>query len=212
MTGSRISVLLAVGAAVGLALGATVAPVVAAGPLDVSIVDTSFQPTDLTVHVGDTVTWTVTKAITDPHSVTSGTPGGTDSGKVFDSGIVLQNNGDSFPFTFTTAGTFPFYCQVHPTTMKGTITVLAAGGTAGSPAPASAAPSAAPSAAASQAPAGSAAPGASGAPAPSATPEPPGTDRSPVPAQDKALAAGILVVALLVLFGAAVLYRRINRA
>ncbi|HEX8025687.1 MAG TPA: plastocyanin/azurin family copper-binding protein [Candidatus Limnocylindrales bacterium] len=216
MTRSRLGVLLAAGAVAGLVTVAAFAPIaVAAGPLDVSIVDTAFQPSDLTVHVGDTVTWTVTKAFSQPHSVTSGTPGGSDSGKVFDSGIDLRNNGDSFPFTFNTPGTYPFYCQVHPTTMTGTITVLAAGASAppaASAAPTTApstAPTAAPSAAASQAPAASA--GASGAPVPSASPAPPGSEREPVPAADKAIAAAVLGIALLLLFGSAVLYRRMNR-
>ena len=209
MTRSRLVVLLAVGGLLAVTTSAAFAPAVtAAGPDDISIVDTSFQPTDLTVNVGDTVTWTITKAIADPHSVTSGTLGDSSSGKLFDSGIVLRNNGDHYQFTFTTPGTVPFYCQVHPTTMKGTITVLAAGQSAPPPAP---------SAAASQGPAASAAPGASGAPSgsgapsPSAAAEPPGADLQPVPAADKAIAAGVLVVALLLLFGSAVLYRRMNR-
>ena len=124
MTRSRLGVLLAVGGLLAVATSAAFVPAVAAaGPDDISIVDTSFQPTDLTINVGDTVTWTVTKAITDSHSVTSGTLGDASSGKLFDSGITLRANGDSFHFTFSTDGSFPFYCQVHPTTMKGTLTV-----------------------------------------------------------------------------------------
>ena len=124
MTRSRLGVLLAVGGLLAVATSAAFVPAVAAaGPDDISIVDTSFQPTDLTINVGDTVTWPVTKAITDSHSVTSGTLGDASSGKLFDSGITLRANGDSFHFTFSTAGSFPFYCQVHPTTMKGTLQV-----------------------------------------------------------------------------------------
>lgn len=168
-----------------LAFGAGVAGVAAADPGAISIVDRSFQPADLTIHVGDTVTWTVTKAITDAHSVTSGTPGGADSGKAFDSGIKLRNNGDTFPQTFSTAGTFAYYCVVHPADMHGTILVLAPGQSA--PPPASAAPAA------------STAPGSGGA-----------AERGPVSTNDKLIAAGILGATLVVLFGAASFYRRMN--
>jgi plastocyanin len=141
----------------------------------ISIVQKTFQPNALTVHVGDKVTWTVTQAISDPHSVTSGSyKDASTAGKVFDSGIKLKNNGDSFSFTFTSAGTFPFFCAVHPDTMSGTITVTDANGSTG----------------------GTGAAGAEGA----------------VPTSSKAIAAVILVVALVVLFGWARLYQRMNRA
>jgi len=151
---------------------------------------------DITIQVGDTVTWTVTKAIADPHSVTSGTP--SDSGKQFDSKATLHANGDTFSQTFNTAGSFPYYCIVHPSQMHGTITVL---GAAGSGAPAT-------SPGASSAPASSGAPSASGSPGPGALPE---VDKPPVSGTDKLIAAGILGAALVILFGAASLWRRVNR-
>jgi plastocyanin len=204
MTFSRHAVAAgAVGLGLALAAVATLAPMVAAaGPDDVSIVDQSFQPTDLTINAGQTVTWTVTKAIGAPHSVTSGSPGDSNPGSVFDSKFTLVNNGDTFKFTFSNPGTYPYYCQVHPTTMRGTITVSGSGGS-GPPPAASSAPSAAPPA--------TAAPAASGAPAASAPPTPPGADKEPVPASDKAIAAGIIGVALVILFGSAAFYRRMNR-
>lgn len=196
-------------AAVALAMAALALALpiagLAAGPDDVAIVDKTFVPPDLTVHVGDTVTWTVTHAIAEPHSVTSGTDASDpNSAKLFDSGINLRNNGDHFSYTFTTAGTFPYYCQVHPTVMKGTITVEGPGGGAASPS--AAAPSAAP---ASGAPA-SEAPAASGAAA-SPTAAVPGEEKTPVPVENKVAAAAILGVVLLLLFGAAAVYRRVNR-
>ena len=45
----------------------------------------------------------------------------TDSGGAFDSGT-LSGGGGTFEFTFDTAGTFDFFCAIHPT-MTGTITV-----------------------------------------------------------------------------------------
>jgi plastocyanin len=187
---------LAASATVALCLFAFAGAASAAGPTAISIVDTSFQPADATIQVGDTVTWTVTKAIADPHSVTSGTP--SDSGKVFDSKATLHANGDTFSWTFSTAGSFPYYCIVHPSQMHGTITVL---GAAGSGAPAT-------SPGASSAPGSSGAPSASGSPGPGTLPE---VDKPPVSGTDKLIAAGILGVTLVILFGAASLWRRVNR-
>jgi plastocyanin len=185
--------------ACGLALVA-LAPFALAAQSAISIVDKSFDPADVTVDVGDTVVWTVTKAIAEPHSVTSGAPGNA-SGQVFDSGIKLQANGDTFQFQFQTPGNYPFYCQVHPTEMHGTITVLAAGQ--------SAAPAASTTPAASAAPAASPAPGpSSGA---SATQAPAtGEPRTPIGTTEKLAAAAVIGVALVILFGAARLYRRAN--
>jgi plastocyanin len=182
-------------ATVALCLFAFAGAASAAGPTAISIVDMSFQPADATIQAGDTVTWTVTKAIADPHSVTSGTS--SDSGKVFDSKTTLHANGDTFSYTFNTAGTFQYYCIVHPNQMHGTITVLGAAG--------SGAPGGSPGA--SAAPASSGAPSASGSPGPATLPE---VDKPPVSGTDKVIAAGILGVTLVILFGAASLWRRVN--
>jgi plastocyanin len=60
---------------------------------------------DVTIHAGDTVTWTNTGF--DGHTV-SALPGQTD---FFDSGIMF--NGDTFQHTFNTPGTYVYYCEVH---------------------------------------------------------------------------------------------------
>ena len=122
-----------------IVVGGAVAVPALAKDAEVSIVGTSFQPSTITVEAGDTVTWTTTQSIGQQHSVTSGKPGDADAGKVFDSGLGLQNNGQSFPFTFNTPGTYDYFCQVHPTQMTGQVIVTAAGGSAP---PASAAPTA----------------------------------------------------------------------
>ena len=169
----------------------------------VSIVDKAFDPPTIQVQVGDTVTWTVTKAIGEPHSVTSGAPG-TDQGKDFDSGITLKDNGQSFQHTFDTPGTVPYFCQVHPTVMTGQVVVTAAGS---SSAPAG-----------SEAPAESEAPGASGAPAspggsPEVTPPPVSPEAGePIPPENRLIAAGVLAVTLVLLFAASWLWRRLNPA
>jgi plastocyanin len=158
-TGARGALILVV---LGLGLFAVAGSVSAADPTAISIVDRTFDPADATIHVGDTITWTVTKAIADPHSVTSGKQGDPDQGKVFDSKLTLRNNGDTFSFTFPTAGTFAYFCVVHPAQMHGTIQVLAPGQTAG--------------------------PASSAAPAGSAAPAAPEGERSPVSSTDKLIA------------------------
>jgi plastocyanin len=179
-------------AAVVLCLFAFAGSASAAGPTAISIIDRSFSPADATVQVGDTVTWTVTQAIADPHSVTSGTPT-ENSGKAFDSKATLHVNGDTFSQTFNAAGSYPYYCIIHPSEMHGTITVVAAG-ESGAPA-------------ATGGPASSGSPAASGSPAPGILPE---VDRPTVSGTDKLIAGGILGVTLVLLFGAASLWRRVN--
>ncbi len=64
-----------------------------------------------TIHVGDTVHWVWQGS---PHSTTSDT-------LVWDSGI--NNQGHTFDFHFTAAGSFPYHCLVHGTMMAGTVVV-----------------------------------------------------------------------------------------
>ena len=68
----------------------------------------TFSPATITIKAGTTVVWTnMTGA---PHTVTS------DDGKTFDSGIAnpISASGGTFKFTFNTAGTFAYHCQIHP--------------------------------------------------------------------------------------------------
>ena len=65
-----------------------------------------FTPQDVTIQVGDTVQWTWAAS---GHSTTSGTPGSPDG--IWDSGV--QNSGFVFSQTFTTAGTFNYFCMPH---------------------------------------------------------------------------------------------------
>ncbi len=77
----------------------------------ITIDNFSFGMTPLEVPVGTTVTWTNRDDI--PHTVASTT-------KVFKSGPL--DTGDSFSYTFSAAGTFEYYCSVHPR-MTSTIVV-----------------------------------------------------------------------------------------
>jgi plastocyanin len=100
----------------------------AAGDPSASIVDFSFHPAAATVHVGDTVTWT--NSGTQPHTATA-------TNGSFDTGIL--KHGQSASHTFGHAGTFTYFCTVHPF-MKGTVVVLAAAQRSTTRAPAAAAP------------------------------------------------------------------------
>jgi plastocyanin len=78
----------------------------------------SFSPQNITINVGDTVEWIWDSST---HSATSGTPGNPDG--LFDSGVL--NAGATFSFTFSTAGTFSYFCTPHGLCcgMVGTVTV-----------------------------------------------------------------------------------------
>jgi plastocyanin len=78
---------------------------------EVTIDNFSFTPQTLTVPVGSTVTWTNHDDI--PHTVVS-----TDG--VFKSKV--RDTDEKFSHTFTKAGTFPYFCSVHPK-MTGQIVV-----------------------------------------------------------------------------------------
>jgi plastocyanin len=75
-----------------------------------------FDPSELTVAVGDTVVWTNMDGI--DHTATSGTADAPDG--AFD--VDMPEQGTSGEHTFTEAGTFAYFCEVH-TSMTGTITV-----------------------------------------------------------------------------------------
>ena len=194
-------------AAATMALVALAAAPAIAADHAVGIVDKTFNPAEITVTAGDTVTWTVTKSIGEPHSVTSGKPGDADAGSGFDSGITLKDDGQSYQHAFDTPGTFDYFCTVHSAQMTGVVTVLAAGASGapgGSATPASAGPTGSAAPSGSAAPEGSAGPEASHGPSPEHT--------TPVPVQDRIVAAGILITAIVLLFGAAAVWRRVNPA
>ena len=81
----------------------------------ISAVSFAFNPAQLSVNKGATVTWTNEDGTA--HTVTGGAPGAP-SGK-FDQQI---EGGQTFKFTFADAGTYEFFCKIH-TTMKGTVLV-----------------------------------------------------------------------------------------
>ncbi len=88
----------------------------------VDVVSISYQPETLQVSIGTEVTWTnMDEGVR--HTVTSGRPGdggvpGVSEGKpprpdgVFDGD--LPDASESFVFTFEEAGTYDYFCRVHP--------------------------------------------------------------------------------------------------
>jgi plastocyanin len=80
---------------------------------EVLIEDFAFDPPHIQVAVGDTVTWTQ-GTDEEPHTATA------DDG-TFDSGT-LTDEGETFEFTFSGAGEFSYFCEIHPE-MLGLVTV-----------------------------------------------------------------------------------------
>jgi plastocyanin len=81
----------------------------AVGPYTVILKNLLFVPDKLTVPVGTTVTW-VWRDGSVQHNVAFAD---------FKSKIITKGE---YKHTFAAAGTFDYICDVHPTTMKGTIT------------------------------------------------------------------------------------------
>ena len=71
--------------------------------------DSCFLPSSLEIRVGDTVSWSNDDSAS--HTVTSGSISG-DAGMIFDSSLFMA--GTTFDHTFDEAGTFDYFCMVHP--------------------------------------------------------------------------------------------------
>lgn len=96
----------------------------AASTVNVEISGFAFQPATVTIQVGDTVTWTNLDGAA--HTATD-----TGSQALFDG---VMDNGESFSYTFTQAGTFNYFCTFHPE-MTGSVIVQAATEPGGSQVP-----------------------------------------------------------------------------
>jgi plastocyanin len=113
----------------------TVNRIEAVDPTNIAGETFRFDPPNLTVPAGSTVLFA--NAGGKPHTLTA------DDGS-FDSGIVTPGAeggrfaGTNASVTLNKPGTFAFHCEIHPQLMKGTLTVVGAGGPG--PAPPSAAP------------------------------------------------------------------------
>jgi plastocyanin len=106
------------GAAVGALMAASVLFAQADGPTSTLSIDNfTFTPQTLTVKAGTTVTWINRDDI--PHGIAS-------SNSAFKKSGALDTD-DSYSFTFTTPGTYQYFCYLHPH-MVGSIVVEAATG------------------------------------------------------------------------------------
>ncbi|MEV8436199.1 cupredoxin family copper-binding protein [Actinosynnema sp. NPDC051121] len=81
---------------------------------EIPIARYAYQPAEMTVRVGETVTWTNQDQA--PHDVVT-----TAGPAVLQSPLLAQ--GQSWSFTFTVPGDYDYYCSVHPD-MRGRVTVL----------------------------------------------------------------------------------------
>jgi plastocyanin len=106
------------GAVVGSGLAGGVLVARAASPATaISIDNFTFTPQTVTVKAGTTVSWTNKDDI--PHGIAA-------TNNAFTRSKTLDTD-DSYSFTFTTPGTYQYFCYVHPR-MTGTIVVEAATG------------------------------------------------------------------------------------
>ena len=97
-------------------------PSPAAGQVTVVMQNIAFNPANITIHVGQQVVWVNNDSV--PHTTTSGSCTGVTCtpSPGWDSGTL--NPGQSFSHTFTTAGTFTYFCLIHGAVMQGTVTVM----------------------------------------------------------------------------------------
>jgi plastocyanin len=93
-------------------LAAADAASTAAKPVTVDIRNFAFSPKTLTVHAGTRVVWT--NRDDEPHVVVS-------AGHQFATSRALDTS-DSYTVTFDHAGTYAYYCGIHPM-MVGTVIV-----------------------------------------------------------------------------------------
>ena len=111
----RLISILTLAAAMLMAFSATFVPSASSAETQsISIKNFSFSPETITIPVGTIVAWENQDSAA--HTVTS------DNG-AFESGSL--SNGQTFQFTFNTAGTFDYHCRFHPG-MTGRIIVTGA--------------------------------------------------------------------------------------
>ncbi len=103
-------------AVIGALVGSAASRLHAEGTATIDIQTFQFQPKQLEVKAGATVTWINQDDIR--HTVTSGAPDNKDGR--FDA--TLAGKGAKFSFTFSQPGTYSFFCDRHQH-MRGEITV-----------------------------------------------------------------------------------------
>ena len=144
----------------------------------------SFSPSSVSINVGDTVHWIWRSTF---HSVTA-------NDGAFDSGV---KSSGTFDHTFSTAGSFPYYCTYHGFVMSGTVNVSAAAASPTPTATATATPTSTPTATVTATPTSTptatatSTPTATPTPTPTATPLLPLIGKGPVRIELQAVASGL---------------------
>jgi plastocyanin len=110
----KIFIATALALAVFTVAGAFSASSAQAAGMEVKIDQFAFAPQRITVKAGTTVTWSNEDDV--PHTIAA-------SSKLFKSKAL--DTRDKFSFTFTTPGTYEYFCSLHPH-MTGAIVVEAA--------------------------------------------------------------------------------------
>jgi plastocyanin len=82
----------------------------------IQVVEFAYNPATVSIRQNDAVKW-MFDSTTEDHTATS--KGGLN---LFDSGTVPPG-GPAYTFLFKAAGSYPFFCQFHPSAMKGTVNV-----------------------------------------------------------------------------------------
>jgi plastocyanin len=88
------------------------------GGAEVGMMNIQFDPSDVTIKAGDTVTWTNDEGVAHDVDKTSGPGAQFSSGP---EGGMME--GDTFEHTFDKPGTYEYVCRVHAPGMAGTIEV-----------------------------------------------------------------------------------------
>jgi len=111
---------------------ASPSPTASPKPVAISIKGFAFNPATISVPKGTTITWTNEDTVA--HTVTTGTPPPSASPTASGASPAALSSGDgrinsgrvenlkTFSFTFNEAGTFTYFCAVHPR-MVATVTV-----------------------------------------------------------------------------------------
>jgi plastocyanin len=86
------------------------------GPQQVTIAKLVYMPAEITLHVGDTITWVNSDPIAHTATAAKNVPGGPWE--------VIIPPGKSAAMQTTAAGTIDYYCRFHPN-MKARLIVLA---------------------------------------------------------------------------------------
>jgi len=105
------------------------------GPNEVITIGLRFTPPTITVPVGTTVTWrngeaighTITSGVWGDVNETTGLRGSQEADGMFRHALARAGEeGDTFSFTFTEPGEYPYFCEPH-LTMNASVIVEAAG-------------------------------------------------------------------------------------